>query len=409
MTAWLHIVGVGPAMDASLSPPARRCLEAATTIICPHRYRDLAAHYPATVIEWCEEYRAIQTNLAPYSTPDHAPVVLLVTGDPLWFSAGSALADAFPCDALKYYPQVSAFQLAASRLHWPLDQTTCISVLGRRRPVRGLLPALAPHARILALSPGHETTGRVIRLLIESGYGESSLTLLGEMDSSDEVIETRMASGWQEHLALRAIPAFHVIAIVCRSTAPTLPATRAPGLPDTFYDSTRKFTRSEVRAVTVAALRPAPRKVLWDLGTGTGSVAIEWLRLATLGTVHAVDRDPDRIAGARANAQRLGVPSIAFLHDDVESAAAVLVPAPDAVFIGGGLSPKLVDIVLQRLVTHGRLVVNAVTLESESLLADLHRSHGGELVRIAVARSIPVGTYRGWKQFMPVTQWRFDT
>ncbi len=408
MTAWLDVVGVGPDMQASLSPTARGCLEAATTIICPSRYRALAAGYSATVIEWHREYRAIMTNLAPYNSPDHAPVVMLVTGDPLWYSAGSVLAEALPPHELRYHPQISAFQLAATRLHWPLDPVTCLSLLGTRRPVPSLRPSLAPHARILVLSAGHETTNSAIQLLCDSGYGGSTLTLLGEMGTPDETIETRTATGWQAQPPGPSMPACHVIAIACRATGPALPVSRAPGLPDAHYDSDRKFTRSEVRAVTVAALAPTPGQVLWDLGTGTGSVAIEWLRLATLGTVLAVDHDPERLGVARTNARRLGAPSITFVHADVGTAASTLAPDPDAVFIGGGLSSRLVDLVLGRLGTGGRLVANAVTLESESRLAALHRAHGGELVRIGVARATAVGDLRGWKPFMPVTQWRLN-
>ncbi len=409
MSAWLHIVGIGPALGAGLSPMALESLKAARTIICPERYHGFADGFSARVIPWREEYASIESSIEPYRGPDCTPVVMLVTGDPLWFSAGSVLADRLAGDDMIYHPQISAFQLAASRLHWPLDDTICASVLGSHRPAASLLPHLTHRARILALSSGSEATGAVIDLLITSGFGTSEVTLLGEMGYKGEIQETRTAAAWNRVLQPGEIPAFHVIAIACRAPNPAVPATRAPGLPDGLYDRNRKFTRSEVRAVTVAALEPSPHRVMWDLGTGMGSVAIEWLRLAGKSVVHAVDRDPERIAAAMENAHRLGAPSITFLTDSVQSAAETLTAAPDVVFIGGGLSHALVDTVMARLATPGRLVVNAVTLESESILTALHKSFGGELVRIGIARTTDVGHYRGWKQFMPVTQWRFRT
>ena len=406
MSAWLHVIGVGPEMQDSITPGAMSALTRADKIICQSRYHDLAAIYCQDVVVWNREFRTVIEEISRYR--DCGNIVLLVTGDPLWFSAGSSISKAFNHDEVCFHPQVSSFQLACARMHWNVDETVLLSILGTRRPPERIVPCLAAGTHIVALSPGGDHHKSVARMLINHGYSDSIVTVLANMGYGNETRFQCRANEWIDDTDDTEIPEFHVICIDCRADTPAIPATRAPGLPDSLYGTSGNFTKSEVRALTVCALLPGRGKVMWDLGTGTGSVAIEWMRSAETGKAFALDITPSRIECAVKNAYRLGVPEIVFMTGDACSLLASIDKDPDSVFIGGGLSRELVDAVLARLKTPGRLVVNSVTIESEALLYELHGTFGGELTRISIGKSRSIERFRGWGQFMPVTQWRYD-
>jgi precorrin-6Y C5,15-methyltransferase (decarboxylating) len=165
-----------------------------------------------------------------------------------------------------------------------------------------------------------------------------------------------------------------------------------------------QITKREIRAITLAALAPSPDQTLWDVGAGCGSIAIEWLRCHRSLAAIAVERERDRCALIRDNADALGVPALEVIEGEAPAALESL-PPPDAVFVGGGLAtPGLLDRCWQALKPGGRFVANAVTLEGEARLLALRDEFGGELTRIAVSRAERIGAYTGWRPQMPVTQ-----
>jgi precorrin-6Y C5,15-methyltransferase (decarboxylating) len=328
-----------------------------------------------------------------------AAVCLLASGDPMFFGIGATLARLLDPGRLRVLPHPSSASLACARLGWPLDRVEVISLVGR--PIEQLHRVIQPDRRVLVLSADGLTPAAVAALLTDRGYGHSELTVLEWLGGPDERRLTGTAAGWSD----RSAAPLNVVAVRCRADleAPLLPA--VAGLPDEAYEHDGQLTKREVRATTLARLAPVPGQLLWDVGAGAGSVAIEWMRADRTCQAIAVERDPRRVARIARNANALGVPDLRLVTGAVPDALADLDP-PDAVFVGGGLTaPGVLDQCWEALRPGGRLVANAVTVESERVAADGYARYGGELTRIAVSRAGPLGDYTGWRAAAPVTQW----
>ncbi|MEM1264724.1 MAG: precorrin-6y C5,15-methyltransferase (decarboxylating) subunit CbiE [Pseudomonadota bacterium] len=397
MTHWLEIVGIGEDGLDGLAPATRAVVEAAEVIVGGDRHHTLSAAVNAERVAWPSPFDAMIDTIL-----DHRGrrIVILVTGDPLWYSVGARILKAIPSDEIRFHPQLSAFQLAACRMGWSLADVETLTVHGRHPGQAAAF--FAPGARLLILAQDSDTPAEIARRLTAAGYGESTMTVLAAMGGSAETRLDGTAAAWRG-----AAPAFHTLAVAC---APTPGARTIPpgiGLPDDVFEHDGQITKAEVRAVTLAALRPMRHALLWDIGIGAGSVAIEWMRAARDAEAIGLDPNSERRAMAARNADRLGAPRLRLLDARAPEGLADL-PRPDAVFVGGGLSEATVEAALSALKPMGRLVANAVTLESEALLAALSARHGGSLRRIGIDRAGPVGARRGWRPAMPVTQWVID-
>jgi len=328
------------------------------------------------------------------------PVAVLATGDPFHYGVGKLLAAQVPPEEIHCVPQPSAFSLAAARLGWALQDVACITLHGR--PLETLIRSLHPGRRIIALTWDGSTPGKVRDLLLARGFGRSRMTVLERMGSPEE----RTQSGPAATLDLEGVAALNVVALEIAADADALILPLTPGREDTLFETDGQLTRHEVRAVVLAALAPRYGERLWDIGLGAGSVAIEWLladpSLAAIG----VEENAGRAARARRNALALGTPSLEIVEGRAPEALAGL-PAPDAVFIGGGLGEAGVfETAWHALKPGGRLVANAVTLEGEARLTGLAATHGGSLTRLAIRRAEPLGTLTGWTPSREITLWR---
>ncbi|WP_138468213.1 precorrin-6y C5,15-methyltransferase (decarboxylating) subunit CbiE [Poseidonocella sp. HB161398] len=398
MTApWLDIIGLGEDGPDGLSPAARTRLEGAEVIFGAPRHHALLPGLAAERRAWPSPFSALEAEIAGL---EGRPVAVLVSGDPLWYSAGPRLLAALPEGAATLHPQLSAFQWAAARMGWAFADCETLTVHGR--PAELVLPHLAPGRRLLLLTRDGQSPAEIAALLSRAGFGPSRMTVLAHLGGPQESRLEATAESWEG-----AAPDLHVLAIDCAAAPGHVPLPLT-GLPDDAFAHDGKMTKQEIRAVTLAALAPRPGAMLWDIGLGCGSVAIEWMRAARGARAVGIESQPKRRAVAAANAARLGTPGLQIVAGTAPGALAGL-PAPEAVFIGGGLSEETVTAALAALKPFGRLVANAVTLESEALLLSLQARHGGELRRISVARAEPVGPYRGWKPAMPVTQWSLAT
>ncbi len=393
---WLHVVGIGEDGLAGLAPAARALIMDAEALVGAERHHRLAGDAPGERIAWPSPWDAMAGRLAGLRG---RRVVALVTGDPTWFSAGSRLARAFPGEVV-LHPAPGAFPLAAARMGWALEEVECLSVHGR--PVARVLPVLHPGARLLLLAEGPGTAAEVAGLLAAEGWGGSRVVALWHMGGPEEGRREALARDWQGET-----PALATLAVECAADPGRAPLPRT-GLPDEAFASDGTMTKREVRAVTLARLAPAPGALLWDVGCGSGSVAVEWMRAAPRAGAIGIEPRADRRALAAANAQALGVPDLRLVGGQAPEALAGL-PAPDAVFLGGGLSEAAFEASWSRLLPWGRLVANAVTLDSQALLQRLHARHGGDLLRLAVTRAGPVGARPGgpwgWRPLMEVMQW----
>jgi precorrin-6Y C5,15-methyltransferase (decarboxylating) len=395
---WLNIIGVDETGLAGLSEDQRQRLKSAKHIITADRWREELHQMGINegVEIWPSPFREIYEKLEQWRGQ---PCVILATGDPLWYGAGSSIVNRFPVDETRIEPAPSGFQMAASRMGWPMARVTTLTLHGR--PLELIRRAISPGARLLILADSAKTPKQVADQLMEMGLGSAVMTALAHIGGAHEKRIDGDAMTWAK--TPPEIADFHVLAVACPDhIAGFLSA--LPGLPDDAYDHDGKLTKSDIRAITLARLQPVAGQLLWDLGCGSGAVGIEWIRAAAFARAIGVDSRKDRLEVAAANAKRLGTPEWQDVLGDNMSVLAEL-DDPDAVFIGGGLTSALVDKVMTRLRHGGRLVVNAVTLESEAILLAMRKAHGGRLVRIAVSHAEPVGTYQGWRSAMPVTQW----
>jgi len=391
---WLHIVGIGEDGLDGLAPATRAVVEAAEVILGGDRHHVLSETITAERLSWPSPFDAMIETIRGLKG---RRAVVLVTGDPLWFSVGARIGRAIPAEDIVYHPQLSAFQLAAARMGWSLADVETLTVHGR--PVEQMIAFIQPDQRLLILTTGAETPARIAAFLTERGYGQSTLTVLAAMGGAEERRFDGIAQSWDVE-----VPPFNTMAIECRAAPDAALQPRVPGLDDALFSSDGTMTKQEVRAVTVARLMPMRGALLWDIGTGCGSVAIEWMRAARYARAIGIEPRADRRAMAAANALSLGAPGLQIVDGEAPAALEGL-PPPDAIFIGGGLDEAVFGAAFAALRPLGRIVANAVTLESEAVLLDLHKRHGGQMSKIAVQRAEPVGRLTGWKPLMPVTQW----
>lgn len=394
MSAWLDIIGIGEDGMAGLAPTARAVLEDAEVIVGGDRHHALSSAVTAERIAWPSPFDAMISELKRHRG---RRIAVLVTGDPLWYSVGARILKSIPAQEIRFHPQLSSFQLAACRMGWSLADCQTLTVHGR--PVEQAIPFFAPGARLLILTQGAETPAAISKLLTALGYGASEMSVLGAMGGAGESRADGIAASWSAEA-----PALHVLAVTCRAEAGAQPLMPGIGLPDEAFEHDGKMTKRELRALTVAALCPYPGQRLWDIGLGCGSVAIEWMRAGRDMAAIGLEPRAERRAMAARNAARLGAPRLE-IRDAAAPEGLEGLAAPDAIFIGGGLRGDVIAAALAALRPHGRLVANAVTLESEAVLMEAEAAHGGALRRVAVSRAEPVGPYRGWRSLMPVTQW----
>jgi precorrin-6Y C5,15-methyltransferase (decarboxylating) len=393
-TPWLHVVGIGEDGMDGLTPAARAVVEAAEVIVGGDRHHRLSDRVTAKRVAWPSPFDAMIATIRSFQG---RRVVVLVTGDPLWFSVGARITRAIPAGEILFHPQVSAFQLAAARMGWSLADLETLSVHGR--PVETMIAFIQPEQRLLILTTGAETPAQIARFLTERGFGDSRMTVLSAMGGAEEQRFDGVAATWDH-----SVPAFNTLAVDCIATRDAALLPRVPGLDDALFVHDGTMTKREVRAVTLAKLMPMRAALLWDVGCGCGSIAVEWMRAAAYARAIGIEPRADRRTMAATNALALGAPRLHLVEGEAPAALDGL-PAPDAVFIGGGLSDAVFMACWERLRPLGRVVANAVTLESEAELIRLQAIHGGDLVKITVNRAEPVGPYRGWRALMPVTQW----
>jgi precorrin-6Y C5,15-methyltransferase (decarboxylating) len=326
------------------------------------------------------------------------PTVLLASGDPLWFGMGATLARHLDPGEFRVTPHASSFQYAASRLRWPVQHVVTLSA--HARPAEVIHPHITPGNRILALTTDATTASHVAKLLTERHYGRSLLNVLENLGSPDERITSAEARAFD-----LAIGDFYVLAIDCVADpgAPLLPP--VTGLPDDVFITDGQLTKREVRAATLAKLAPYPGALLWDVGAGCGSIAIEWMRAARDASAIAFEREGERLQMIAVNAANLGVPTLRIENGDAPDSL-IGMPKPDAIFLGGAVADEtLFYACWTALRSGGRLVASAVTIESDTALFARHARLGGDLTRIDVATLDTIGSHRVLRPRMPVTQW----
>ena len=396
-SAWLSIIGIGEDGLKGLNPQARKALDDADLVWGGKRHLVLAQidnrrrrPWPSPLDAAFDEIKAAVGQ----------KVAVLASGDPFHFGIGSSLARHISMDEIVVFPQPSSFSLAAARLGWPLDQTDCLTIHGRA--MERIRPFLQPSAKLMLLSWDETSPEQVADMLHELGLGETQMSVLEALGGPNERVRATTVCRFET----TDFNPLNLIALELPSTFPhALP--RTGGLDDDLFEHDGQITKQTIRAVTLSALAPRAGELLWDIGLGSGSIAVEWLLAHPKNRAIGVEKVSKRADRARRNATKLGVPGLIVIEGNVLDHIDDLEP-PDAVFIGGGgTTYGVIPRALEALRQGGRLVVNAVTLETESLLSDLHSKHGGELRRISVADAEQVGRFRSLRPALPITQWRW--
>ncbi|GAB3051762.1 bifunctional cobalt-precorrin-7 (C(5))-methyltransferase/cobalt-precorrin-6B (C(15))-methyltransferase [Intrasporangium mesophilum] len=393
----IEVVGVGASGLGSLGPDERRLVDGAEVVVGGERHLAMLDGTPRVErIRWPSPLRAGLDALLPRLLGRRA--VVLASGDPLVSGVGATLLDAWGSDVVRIHPNVSSVSLARARMGWAAEESDAVTLVGR--DVDRLRRDLSPRARVIVLTSGEDGPSRIARLLVEEGYAASRLTVLGDLGAAEESRTECVAASWDG----RPVPRLHVVCIECRPDPASSPRSLAPGLDDTAYENDGQLTRRLVRAAALAHLAPQAGDLMWDLGAGSGSVGIEFARQHPRIVVHSVERDPERAERIRRNARRLGVPGL-VVHEGASVDLASGLPAPDAVFVGGGATADLIDRCWAALVPGGRLVVHAVTVETERVLHDARARLGGRMSRVAIEDLEPLGSLNGWRPARAVIQW----
>jgi precorrin-6B C5,15-methyltransferase / cobalt-precorrin-6B C5,C15-methyltransferase len=400
MSAPLTVVGIGADGWAGLGERTRAALLAADEVI--GSARQLALLPPdvaATRRELPSPLEPLLDELAAADTPGATAV--LASGDPMLHGLGAMLARRIPADRLDVHPHPSAFALACARLGWPEAEVELVSAVGR--PPDVVAQALQPGRRLVVYATGMDGAAQLARVLRERGRGPSRFVVLEQLGGPDERRQESTADAWGE----QAADPLHAVAIEVEATPHAHPLARVPGLPDDAYEHDGQLTKRHVRAIMLATLAPLPGELLWDVGGGAGSIAIEWLRAEPTAQAVAVEADAERVQRIERNARTLGVPRLRVHNGRAPDALDELdTEPPDAIFVGGGVAvPGMLERCWQALRPGGRIVADAVTLEGEQALHAARAAHGGTLLRIELSHAEPLGTLEGWRPQRPVVQW----
>ena len=393
MAPWLTIVGIGEDGFGSLGKQARRALLGAAKVFGSPRQLDLLPHcLKGERLAWPSPF-----TLTPVLALRGEPVCVLASGDPMFYGVGASLALQVPADELTVISAPSSCALAAARLGWPLQDVEVVSVVAR--PLAQLNARVYSGQRLLVLCNDGSSPAAIAALLRDRGFGPSRLWVLEHLGGAAERKVCGTANDWNHG----DIANLNLLAIECLADPHAQRLSPLAGLPDSAFLHDGQITKRDIRAVTLARLGPRPGELLWDVGAGSGSIGIEWMRAHPSCRALAIEADDGRQQLIELNRDALGVPGLQLIRGQAPQALHGL-ERPDAVFIGGGVTvPGVLEHCWEQLRPGGRLVANAVTLQSEVRLMQWREAHGGELTRIHVAQARPLGDFDTWRQALPIT------
>lgn len=391
---WLTLIGVGE--EGALPPLARALIEEATLIFGGARHLALLGPSKAAQREWPSPFSAALD--AVLERRGH-PTVVLATGDPFFYGVGASLAERLSPGEMFCLPAPSVFALVAARLCWAEQDCALLSLHGRA--FERVTPHLQPGRRLIALAWDETTAPRLAAHLVAQGFGGSRLHVLENLGGPRERVRSALA----REFALTDIGKLNTLAVDCVAAPDARVLPRAPGLPDEWFEHDGQLTKRDIRAVTLSALAPRRGELLWDVGAGSGSIGVEWMLCDPANRAIAVERDPIRAARIARNASNLGTPELEIVRASAPAAFEGL-QRPDAIFVGGGADEECLRAAWKALPAHGRIIVNAVTIETQAVLVQCFGIYGGELVQIQIAKSRPIGGFHALEPAMQVLQWR---
>lgn len=402
-TAWILVIGIGEDGLAGLTQSSLALLQNAEIIIGGERHLKMLAAMGQpknqTRTDWSKGFKK---TLDFIEEKKGANIVVLASGDPMYFGVGATLARRFGANALNVIAGVSSITLACARMGWSQPDVNIVTIHGR--PVENINRYLSNGAKIIALSNGGESPSILAKLLCERGFAKSTITVLENLGGKNENRIEGLAQNWQDNECAH----LNIIAIKCVADIGVSGYSRVAGLPDDAFNHDGQITKREVRAITLARLAPVEGELLWDIGSGSGSIAIEWMRGGKNMKATAIEKNSTRAANINTNAFNLGIARIQVICGVAPDAfTEIQENAPDAIFIGGGLTnggEDLINRAWDALKPGGRLVVNSVTIKSEAIISNFADMVDGELTRINIERSDKIGQQKSFNPLKTVTQ-----
>jgi precorrin-6Y C5,15-methyltransferase (decarboxylating) len=397
--ALITVVGIGADGWPGLTEKARAAILAADEVIGSDRQLASLPGDSPPCRAWPSPITPLIDELI---TRQAGAICVLASGDPMLHGIGATLARRMPRGRLTVISHASALALVCARMGWPEAEVELVSAVGR--PPVVVARMLQPGRHLVVYSTGENGPAEMARVLCDRGYGPSAFVVMEQLGADEEAVVESTADAFGD----RPVDPLHAIAITCVRASSTALLPLVPGLPDEAYDHDGALTKRHVRAATLAALAPTPNALLWDIGAGSGSIAIEWLRAEATARAIAVEPRAERAERITRNAEQLGVPALVVIIGTAPEVLAGLTP-PDAVFIGGGLTTTgVVATSWAALPAGGRIVANAVTLEGEQALIAACAAYGGNLVRLDVSHAEPIGSFTAWRPALPVVQWNTE-
>jgi precorrin-6Y C5,15-methyltransferase (decarboxylating) len=393
---WLTVIGIGEDGLSGISTAARSLIDTAEILVGGDRHLAMIPKDPLSQLVWTSPLEETIQQIINYRGK---LVCILASGDPLWFGIGTTLLKRIPIEEISIIPSPSTFSLICARLGWSLNEVETLSLCGR--PEALLQTYIYPNAKLLILSSGKGTPNVVAKMLCDRNFGNSKITVLEHLSGTKERIISAFANQSQHFPEFAELNA---IAVECLPDADAKILSRMVGLPDGAYHHDGQLTKREVRAITLSALALNAGELLWDVGAGCGSIAIEWMRSHPRCQAIAIEKS--RTHFIAENAIALGTPNLKIIEGKAPEVLQGL-PTPDAIFIGGGATvPDLFETCWENLRSQGRLVANVVTLEGEQKLFQWQQKYGGTLTQISISHAEAIGSFLGWKPMRPVTQWK---
>jgi len=395
---WLTLIGIGENGRDGLSAQANRLIDKASFIIGGQRHLALIGKTDSETMVWPQPFEhGIEAILARRG---HETLVL-ASGDPYFYGVGATLAKLIPAEEIETLPAPSAFSLTAAKLGWAIQDCSLISLHGR--PFERIAPHLQPHAKLIALTWDGTTASKLASHLVSRGMGQSVITVCEALGGERERMIKKTAQAIHE--TQESFNTLNTLGIEIRASNGAKLIPLASGLADDLFEHDNQITKREIRAITLSSLEPLQGQLLWDIGAGSGSISIEWMLRHPSNRAIAIEPRSDRAQRISRNALALGVPELRLIEGSAPEALKNL-PPPDAIFIGGGgTDPEVIDAAWRALPEGGRLVANAVTIETQADLMRRHVAMGGTLSKIEISRADPVGPFHGWRASMPVMQW----
>ncbi len=393
----IHVIGAGIAGQEGFTPQALELIRQSNILFGAERLLALFPDYPG------EKFAIDDRNPGAMISALQEPrlrAVVLASGDPLFFGVGRYLLRNLPEDLIEFLPNVTSVQYAFAKIREPWDDAVFVSVHGRE--LKDVVDRIVANDKAAVLTDEVNTPAMIGHELLSRRRSGYKAYLCENLGTADEKIRITDVKGLLdlEAASLNVLLLIKEYEDDAQQYVPTL------GIPDDEFVSIKKLmTREEVRVVTLAKLKLRHDMCFWDVGAGSGSICIEADQLLPNGRIFAIERNQESCRFIKENLEKFNTRNVMLIEGDAPACLEEL-PDPDRVFIGGsgGRLWEILDAADQRLASGGRIVLNAITLDTLTAANEFFGNAGYqvEVVTVNIARTRPHSNYKMFEAYDPV-------